>query len=333
MGWKGTLRSVGSTIRAAERDEKRRQKELEKQQKQYDKMQELEQAKYDVEVYENLIDRLQSVHKECSDVIDWEEIANSSEPEKPSNQKSREKTASVKADRYSPGFFDKLFDREEKKRNLLKALISAAIKKDNTQNDKDIEEWNTEYFEWEEGVQLARGLLDGNAESKINAIEKLNSFSEISDLGSTLSFKVDDDSVLEVTINVHGDDVVPNVVKSLLKSGQLSVKNMPKGKFNELFQDYVCSCVLRVANEVFSIILDEKIFVTAVNKMLNLKTGHLEDSPILSVCVSRKTLHSLNMNNIDPSDSMSNFIHKMSFKKTKGFERVERLETSCLERA
>jgi len=333
MGWKGAVRSVGAAIRAAERDEKRRQKELEKQQKQYNKMQELEKAEYDVEVYENLIDRLQSVHKECSDVIDWEEIASFPKPEKPSIQKSHEKTATVEADRYSPGFLDKLFGSEEKKRNLLRELISTAIEKDSIQNDKDIEEWNTECFEWEESTRLARGLLDGNAESKINAIEKFGPFSEISDLGSTLSFKVDDDSALVVTINVHSNDVVPNIAKSLLKSGRISIKNMPKGKFNELFQDYVCSCVLRVANEVFSIIPDEKVFVTAVDKMLSSKTGHLEDSVILSVCVSRKTLDSLNMNNIDPSDSMNNFIHRMSFKKTKGFEAVERLETSCLESA
>jgi len=37
MGWKGTVRSIGAAVRAAERDEKRRQRELEKQQKQYEK--------------------------------------------------------------------------------------------------------------------------------------------------------------------------------------------------------------------------------------------------------------------------------------------------------
>ena len=36
MGWKGTVRSVGAAVRAAERDSKRRQRELEKQQKYFD---------------------------------------------------------------------------------------------------------------------------------------------------------------------------------------------------------------------------------------------------------------------------------------------------------
>ncbi len=32
MGWKGTVRSIGSAVRAAERDAMRRQRELDKQQ-------------------------------------------------------------------------------------------------------------------------------------------------------------------------------------------------------------------------------------------------------------------------------------------------------------
>jgi len=48
MGWKGTVRSIGSAVRAAERDAMRRQRKL-------DKIQELEQAEYEVDVYENHI--------------------------------------------------------------------------------------------------------------------------------------------------------------------------------------------------------------------------------------------------------------------------------------
>lgn len=333
MGWKGTVRSVGAAYRAAERDAKRRQRELERQQKQYEKMQELEQTAYEVEVYQNHIDLLQSVHKECSSPVDWKATASASEPEKPENLKEREKKAKAKADNYQPGFIDRLFKREDKKRKQLEEAISKAIGDDELDYKNKIENWKKEYSDWVESVQLARGVLDGDAESKIKAIKKLDPFSEISTLGSSLSFKFGENSIIEATINIHGDDVIPNEVKSLLKSGRLSVKQMPKGQFNELYQDYVCSCVLRVANEIFSILPDEKVFVTAVDKLLNTKTGHLEESPILSVYISRNTLHSLNMDNIDPSDCMSNFVHKMSFKKTKGFEAVERLEPGCLEGA
>lgn len=139
--------------------------------------------------------------------------------------------------------------------------------------------------------------------------------------------------MVETTIHIHGNDIVPSEVKGLLKSGKLSVKKMPKGQFNEIYQDYVCSCALRVANELFSAIPDNMVVVTAVDELLNTKTGHLEKFPILSACISRNTLKSLNMDTIDPSDSMSNFIHNMSFKKTTGFGAVSRVESGRLESA
>jgi hypothetical protein len=58
--------------------------------------------------------------------------------------------------------------------------------------------------------------------------------------------------------------------------------------------------------------------------MLNKKTGHLEDQCILSAVISRETVSGLNLDCIDPSDSMDNFVHNMNFKKTTGFLPVER---------
>ena len=63
MGWKGTILTIGAAARRAERDSKRRQMELEKRKKQYEKMQELEQAAYEVDVYENHIEVIKSLHK------------------------------------------------------------------------------------------------------------------------------------------------------------------------------------------------------------------------------------------------------------------------------
>lgn len=325
MGWKGTLRSIESVVRAAERDAMRRQRELDKQQKQYDKMQELEHAEYEVEIYENHIEIIQSLHKECGDSINWQEINSSLEPRNP---KKLENAAKVKTESYTPGFIDKIFNRVDKKREEFERNISRA-------KAKDDENYKNCISEWKESVVLSKLLLAGNGGAKIAAIKEFSHFSEITNLGSRVSFSIGDNSIIEATIHIHGDDIVPDEVKSLLKSGRLSVKKMPKGKFNELYQDYVCSCVLRVANELFSVIPDDLVVVTAIDELLNTKTGHLEKSPILSVCVSRSTLGSLNMDSIDPSDSMNNFIHNMSFKKTTGFESVAvaRIEPEVIEGA
>ena len=330
MGWKGTVRSIGSAVRAAERESKRRHRELEKQEKAFAKMQELEQASYEVEVYENHIEFIQSLHKECSPRIDWEKVANSPKPVEPDHSMEEETRARSRMEKYTPTFFDKLFRKEESKRQTLENDLSSAQDVDKKSHDEKIKEWETDVADWEESLSLSKLLLSGDQSSKIKVIEELNPFSEISDLGSNLSFNIGTSSIVEAEVNIHSNDIVPSEIKSLLASGRLSVKKMPKGKFNEIFQDYVCSCVLRVANELFSILPDNLVVITAVDELLNSKTGHHEKLPILSVAISRTTFEKLNIHSIDPSDSMSNFVHNMSFKKTQGFSPVDRVDASML---
>ena len=328
MGWKRAVRTIGAAVRAAERDARRRQRELERNQKQYQKMQELEQAAYEVDLYENHLDVICSIHKECSPRIDWKAIATTQEPPKPINQKKRETLALSAFNNFKPNLFDKIFGREEKRRKKLENNISTSAKEDEAEHLTNLSNWETAVNEQQESVALAKRLLNGDKEAKIEVIDEIEPFSEISNLGSRLQISFDKDGTLEATINIHGDEIVPSDVKSLLKSGKLSTKKMPKGQFNEIYQDYVCSCVLRVANELFSTIPDDLVVVTAIDNMLNTKTGHLEESPILSAAISRKTINSLDMDNIDPSDSMSNFIHNMSFKKTTGFSATSRIQMS-----
>jgi hypothetical protein len=48
------------------------------------------------------------------------------------------------------------------------------------------------------------------------------------------------------------------------------------------------------------------------------------------VAIPRRTLNKLDLNAIDPSESMKNFVHRMDFKKGKGFMIVERIEAASL---
>ncbi len=326
MGWKGTVRSIGAAVRTAERESKRRQRELEKRRKEYERMQELEQAAYEVEVFENHIDIIQSLHKECSTPIKWKEFLIKEQPIKPEKLDTYEHNARQKADNYKPSFIDRLFKREEKIRQKLKANIESAFNKDTLEHNENISKWEQELKEWEKITALAKSLLNGDRKAKLEVIEDMAPFSEISNLGSSFVVSIGDSGMVEATIHIHGKEIIPNEIKGLLQSGKLSVKKMPQGKFNELYQDYVCSSALRVANELFSILTDDLVIVTAVDELLNTKTGHLEELPILSACISRSTLESLNLEAIDPSDSMINFVHNMSFKNTKGFEPVSRVK-------
>jgi len=146
--------------------------------------------------------------------------------------------------------------------------------------------------------------------------------SDVSQLGSSAKFSFKNPSLVVVELSVNGDHIIPRETKSLLKSGKISIKEMPKTKFYELYQDFICGCVLRVAREMFALLPVKLVAVNAIGSVLNSQTGYMENKPILSVAVPRKTLSNLNFETIDPSDSMKNFIHHMNFKRGQSFAEV-----------
>lgn len=331
MGWKGTLRSIQAEMRRAERDAQRRQRELEKQHKQLEKMQELERAAYEVHVYENHIDLLLSVHKECSNTWDWDKIRSSEPPIKPTKSHTHEELAQAKLDKFKPGVFGKILGRVESKRDKLVRNVEEAREADEKEYQEALQAYEQEYADWEAVHELSGRILAGISDAYIDAIRQTDPFTDISELGSSIEFQAESGSLVEATLHVNSEGVIPSEVKSLLKSGKLSVKQMPKGGFYELYQDYVCGCVLRVARELFALLPIEMVIVNAMGSLLNTHTGYMEEQPILSVAIPRKTLEGLNFEMIDPSDSMSNFVHRMTFRKTKGFSAIETFRASDLQ--
>lgn len=317
MGWKGTVRSIGASYRSIQREEQRRQRELQKREKEIAKMEALQLAAYEVEVYENHIDLILSVHKESANIIDWKALKDAKEPIEPQRKRTNEMS-------FKAGFLTKILGNESIKKEK-------AIQKDDEDFELAYEQWKLDRSTWEENKLLASKLLSGDEESKIQILKRIDPFSDISELGSSLNFEIKENKIVEAILRPHGKDVVPSETKSLLQSGKLSVKKMPVGKFNEIFQDYICSCVLRIGNETLAIIPDQLILIHVLDEILNTKTGHMEEQCVVSVAISRDTIASLNMNMIDPSDSMENFVHNMKFLKTKGLQPVKKLQPSSFE--
>ncbi|WP_310650586.1 MULTISPECIES: hypothetical protein [Pseudomonas] len=289
-------------------------------------MEALEQAAYEVEVYENHVDILLSMHKECAEPVKWKRLLSNPEPRQPLKSGTLEQEATYAAATYRPNFWARLFKLEARQRAALIAKIGTAQAEDERQYQAQFDEWKTAHTEWAEERDIAIRILDGDRQAKLDAIEAFESFAEISHLGSAIQMIVHEGGVLEAKVAIHGSDVIPTEIKSLLKSGKLSTKAMPTGRFNELHQDYVCSCALRVGRELLAILPDDLVIVTALDNVLNSSTGHMEEQPILSVAFSRPTVDGLNLETIDPSDAMKNFVHNMGFKKGVGFSAVAALD-------
>lgn len=323
MGWRGTVRAIAAAQRRAERASARHQKDLERQHKQYAKMQALEEAAYEVDTYDNYVEVLRTVHRDCADAWNWRALADAPAPPPAMRTSAHEAIAQLALDKYRPGIIDRLFRREASKHAALEEAIRQARQRDTDEYERKVEEDEAALTDWEDTRKLAQRILSGDVHAYLDTIREVNPFGEIGALGSSVEFQVHQGGLMEVVVNVNSEQVIPTEVKSLLQSGKLSVKRMPQGQFFELYQDYVCSCVLRIARELFALLPIQSTIVTTNAHVLDSATGHVKNMPIVSVAVPRKTLQMLNFETLDPSDSLRNFVHRMNFKKTKGFAPVQ----------
>jgi hypothetical protein len=195
--------------------------------------------------------------------------------------------------------------------------------------DEAHKQYLLEKEDYKKMIDIAKGVINKNPQSYTYALNFFNPFEDLKDYGSDISFNVNE-SIITVDFYVHSEEVIPNSTKKILRNG-LEVKEepLPTSRFNEIYQDYVCSCILRIAKEIFQLIPSiEKIKVNAKGSIMNSSTGNFEEKTIVSVNINKQKLNELNFDLLDPSDSMANFNCNMLFSKNEGFKPVEELQVA-----
>jgi hypothetical protein len=298
-----TVRQIQAAHRRQIREAQKRQRDLERRLKEQAKLSALEQARLAVETHENLLEVLLSIHKEQGETWDWMAIASQLPPPAPQRHSHHE----LKARRNALVAFSQS-----------KQLSDAATEKARADDEAEFQEALKEHTEATAEVEkmrcLARRILTHEPKAYIEALSELGPFKEMADLGSSLGFTIHGAKVLECELKIKGTHAIPSEVKALTSAGKLSVKQMSKIRFHEIYQDYVCACMLRVAREVFVLLPVNTVLVTAVAEMLNSGTGHTEEQPVLSAIMPRTVVEKLNFAQLDPSDALEGFTHRGDFK-------------------
>ena len=327
---KGVIRSVVAASRRIERDEQRSLKQATAAYKRQMKLQEVENNAQQFQIYNEYITTIQSIHKDCSLPVNWNNLLNLPEPIKPSLSNKNEIIAQNKFDNYKPSFFDKFFNQSFKKRENFQREIIVAKKRDNDEFNSLINKYSIDLESWQETVNLSKQVLNKEPEAYHIALQEFAPFSEISEIGSRLSFSINSDYAV-IDLFVRSTEVIPDYELKLTSTGKLSQKKLPKSRFNEIYQDYVCSSILRIAREMFALLPIKIVFINAIGDILNTKTGLQEEQSVVSVAIPTTTLSKINFIAIDPSDSMGNFVFNMKFNKTSGFQSVERINPENFE--
>ena len=293
-----------------EREAIRRQRALLRQIRDKEKADEKEKAFLAWQSHLAEVDVLLSIHREAPDQIDWLKLASTLPPASPARFPTQELSVlRIHAVRVQ-------LNEKLREADLSKAKASDAL------SFADAQKLHREALEeWQSTVALARRILMKDFALYSDALVRFSTLQELADFGAELEFTMHTADAVECVLSMKGTQVVPAEVKSLTSTGKLSVKPMPRQRFQEIYQDYLCGGVLRVAQEAFAVLPIQRILVTVTTP-----TNGGNSIPVLSVAIDRPSLNVINFERADASDTLDLFNPRDDFKvsrKTGAFQAIQ----------
>lgn len=319
MTLRGFLREVQAAQKRAARANERQARLHARALKLQAKADEIERAAAEVEEFEERLQQITTIHHVVGEPVDWMEIRERPVPVSPQRTSRWEDAAVAERNKFKPGFWQRMLGKEAKLREELEKEIVASRNRDDVSHQGALKLHRQQLDHWQELHQLATAILSGNTGSYRQALEELEPLAELQEIGCGWEIAFPDARTAAIDLVVESAKVVPAEAKALTRAAKLSVKTIPQGKFQELYQDYVCGCVLRCAREFFSFLPLQRVVVNVKATLLDSASGHSRPQTILTVGMLRSTLDGMNFTAADPSDAMKLFPHRMGFKRSQGF--------------
>lgn len=276
---------------------------------------EYDQNREMVDDFNELIDQIRSIHDECSEPVDWIALREKPAPFDNMSMGPYETQARKELDNAKPSFLGHFVPAADKKR--------MQVLEDEIQNGKSKDQQM--YTDWKEMKNLATRVLNGDIDSYFYVVSEMSPFDEILDFGSDFDIGTDNSDFMEVEFHAKTAKVVPSHVLSMTRTGKLSSKVMTKTLHYDIVQDYICSCVLRIAREMFALLPIKKVVIHAIDTVQD-RAGNEYNDTVLSVLILRNELVGIDFDTIDASDTIKTFECNMNFKKIQGFKPVKRIE-------
>ena len=151
---------------------------------------------------------------------------------------------------------------------------------------------------------LAQDVINGDIETYFKLISDLNPLDDLMEYGSGFECGTDDPRMIGVHFIVNSRRVLD------------TVRALPREHYNSLLQDYVCGCTIRIARDMFALLPVRHILVDASDGK----------NRILSVDFTRAEFIGLDFDEIDPSDAVQSFEHRMQYSPSEGFSPVAAVE-------
>lgn len=157
---------------------------------------------------------------------------------------------------------------------------------------------------WKYCHDKAYKVLNGDIDTYLQVIKDVGPLEDLLEYGFGFECGTDNPNYMFVEFNTKQDEIMP------CKSS-MNIKD-----YNDLLQDYVCSCAIRVARDIFALLPVSHVIVHALS----------EGITILSVDFERRIFTKLRFKNSDASDLVEKFKYNMIFDSQNGFQPVDQLE-------
>lgn len=282
--------------KAREREAVKQAKERAKFAIERSKIQAKEAAAAEVEAFEEGLADLQGLHKTCSVEVDWKSVISLVNPHPPIKSFRRGLRLDL-ARLTEPDYQD-----------------ATSSPSDETTYQDAVKLYVSKREEVEDLRAMAEGVLEKDLEAYGTVLEAYTPFYAVEQLGSEVTVSWGDHTCAALSIMLPGRSVVPEEIKSLSAGGKVTVKAMPRTQAQEIYHDFICSCVLRIAREIFAWLPLNAVVITIQVKDRNTATGQNEEVTVFSGAFPREQFKCLDFQNLDPSDSMENFKHRGDLK-------------------
>ncbi|MCY9824632.1 hypothetical protein [Vibrio chagasii] len=276
----------------------------------------LEDAVSEVILFNQHLHLIQSVHTIPTPKVNWESMAMEPAPVMPTVRFDHKVKAMEALDDYKPNWLDMLLGNKSKLHALTKNVERAA--------EQDIEDYKTEFVHWVQNYsywakknQLSKGVLNNDSEAKLTALSEaqqnpINASVVDTKLINHNFNTYKNGHLLEINIQVNKDNVIPKERKVLCQ-GEVKLESLPISESNILYREYVCSCVLKCAQDSFNVLPESSVVINVEQ----VSAGQSNET-ILSCHIEKGLLEFLLIEDDKPSEILEFFVHLEDFNPHRG---------------
>lgn len=277
-------------------------------------------------IYEDYVGALTDLHRDTEAEIQWDAVLRSPVPATPARPGRHEAGVRAAFEARQFGLIDKLFGRRRQAEREMEAVAKVARQHDDAEYATIMDAHHAVVER--DGVlrSVAARWVNGPIPEEFEAVlVALKVFAPAGLFGGRAFVEEATHDYVKAWIALPPGDspVIPSEEWSLTSTGKPTSRAMSASKKWDLYQDFVASVALRTAADMLATLPVQRVIINVGVDHLDTSTGHRGVVTYLALGVPRSTLMSINLSNVDPSDALKNFPHRMKFKKSTGFQPVE----------